>query len=276
MKNFKRILALALVAAFLPLAALANKNIREISTFSESMQKQIPATVILPDSYGKKKSKKYPVVYLLHGYGGNFKDWSTIKKDLQERASQANVIIVCPDGQNSWYWDSPIDPSFKFETYVSKELVEHIDENFRTVKDKKGRAITGLSMGGHGAMWLAIRHNDVFGAGGSMSGGLDIRPFPNEWNMKDRLGEYEKNKELWDKHTVINEIEKLHPEDLAIIIDCGYDDFFYKVNLDTHAKLLEMKIPHDFIIRPGGHDWNYWNNAVDFQLLFFKKFFDRN
>lgn len=125
-------------------------------------------------------------------------------------------------------------------------------------------------------MWLAIRHNDVFGAGGSMSGGLDIRPFPNEWNMKDRLGEYEKNKELWDKHTVINEIEKLHPEDLAIIIDCGYDDFFYKVNLDTHAKLLEMKIPHDFIIRPGGHDWNYWNNAVDFQLLFFKKFFGRN
>ena len=64
-------------------------------------------------------------------------------------------------------------------------------------------------MGGHGALWLAIRHQDIFGAAGSTSGGVDIRPFPDNWDMKKQLGEYINNKEIWDNHTVINQINKL-------------------------------------------------------------------
>ena len=141
--------------------------------------------------------------------------------------------------------------------------------------DRKGRAITGLSMGGHGAMWNAIRHKDTFGASGSTSGGMDIRPFPKNWDMSKQLGEYESNKEVWDNHTVINQIDKIENGDLAIIVDCGEGDFFLNVNKDLHNRLLEKKIDHDFITRPGGHTGQYWNNSIDYQILFFDKFFKK-
>lgn len=94
-----------------------------------------------------------------------------------------SVIVVCPDGENSWYWDSPKDPSSRFETFVARELIDYVDAHYPTRGDRSGRAITGLSMGGHGGLWLSFRHKDTFGAGGSTSGGVDIRPFPENWEM---------------------------------------------------------------------------------------------
>ena len=158
-----------------------------------------------PDAALGKKAVACPTIYLLHGYGGNAKTWIDIKPNLPQIADEKGIIFVCPDGKNSWYWDSPINPSFRYETFISSELVKYIDEHYKTIADRKGRAITGLSMGGHGAMWNAIRHKDTFGAGGSTSGGMDIRPFPKNWDMSKQLGEYESNKEVWDNHTVINQ-----------------------------------------------------------------------
>ena len=93
--------------------------------------------------------------------------------------------------------------------------------------------------------------------------------------MKARLGEYASNKEVWDNHTVINQIDKIENGDLAIIVDCGEGDFFLNVNKDLHNRLLEKKIDHDFITRPGGHTGQYWNNSIDYQILFFDKFFKK-
>ena len=121
----------------------------------------------------------------------------------------------------------------------------------------------------------SIRHKDTFGACGSTSGGVDIRPFPKNWDMAKRLGDYESNKEIWDTHTVINQIDKIQNGDLAIIFDCGEADFFIQVNKDLHNRLLEKKIDHDFITRPGGHTGEYWNNSIDYQILFFDKFFKK-
>jgi S-formylglutathione hydrolase FrmB len=131
-------------------------------------------------------------------------------------------------------------------------------------------------MGGHGALWLSFRHKDVYGAAGSTSGGVDIRPFPNNWNMKDQLGELSQNQARWDSFTVINQIDKIKNGELALIIDCGYSDFFFEVNNNLHTKLLANNINHDYLVRPGAHNGNYWNNAIDFQVLFFKKFFVKN
>ena len=187
-----------------------------------------------------------------------------------------NIIIVCADGGvTSWYWDAPADPTYKYETYITKELIPFIDKTYKTIKTRNGRAITGLSMGGHGGLWLSIRHQDLFGAGGSMSGGVDIRPFPKNWDMAKRLGSLAENAEIWDKYTVTNQLGLLTPNSLAIIFDCGTDDFFYKVNTELHDKLLALKIPHDFIVRPGTHNWPYWTNAVSYQLLYFSKFFNK-
>lgn len=243
-----------------------------IQVYSQSMQKNVKAVVIVPDSYDS--AKELPVVYLLHGYSGNYLDWIKKGKGFETAADQYNMIIVCPDGGfGSWYWDSPVNPKVKYETFISDELVKAIDSKYKTIKDRKGRAITGLSMGGHGGLYLGFRHQDVFGAAGSMSGGVDIRPFPNNWDMAKQLGPYSEQPELWEKNTVINLLHLLTPNSLAIIIDCGSEDFFFNVNENLHQQLLDRNIPHDFIIRPGAHNWTYWTNSIKFQLLFMNNYF---
>jgi S-formylglutathione hydrolase FrmB len=128
-------------------------------------------------------------------------------------------------------------------------------------------------MGGHGALYLALKHQDVFGTAGSMSGGVDIRPFPNNWDMALRLGTYSEHPENWEKYTVINMLHLLKPNSLALIIDCGTEDFFYKVNENLHEQLLYRNIPHDYITRPGAHNWIYWTNSIQYQLLFMNNYF---
>jgi len=152
-------------------------------------------------------------------------------------------------------------------------LVNWVDSHYNTIKDRKGRAITGLSMGGHGALYLAFRHQDVYGAAGSMSGGVDFRPFPNNWDLSKRLGAYADFPDRWEKNTVTNLLYLLEPNKLALIIDCGTEDFFFGVNQRLHEKLMERNIPHDFITRPGAHNWQYWTNSVQFQLLFMLHYF---
>ena len=272
MKKKKLLLiALLLVGAASSFAA----KVDTLLVNSPSMNKDVQVVVVTPDAALGKKAVACPVIYLLHGYGGNAKTWIGVKPDLPQIADEKGIIFVCPDGKNSWYWDSPKDPSYRYETFVSSELVKYIDGHYKTIADRKGRAITGLSMGGHGAMWNAIRHKDTFGASGSTSGGMDIRPFPKNWDMSKQLGEYESNKEVWDNHTVINQVDRLKNGDLALIFDCGYSDFFFEVNNDFHKKLLKYKIDHDFLVRPGSHNGEYWNNSIDYQILFFDKFFKK-
>lgn len=243
-----------------------------VLTYSPSMKKIIKAVVIKPDSYST--AKKLPVVYLLHGYGGNHTDWIRKVPAITQYADLYNLIIVCPDGNvSSWYIDSPVDSAWKYETYVSGELVKWIDDHFNTIRDRKGRAIMGLSMGGHGALYISFRHQECFGAAGSMSGGVDLTPFPSNWELARRLGDYDKNPATWKAYSVINMTNLLKPGALAVTIECGADDFFYKANIDLHEKLLAAKIPHDFTIRPGGHTWDYWSNAIGYQMLFMHNYF---
>jgi len=269
-KNLKGITTLLLL--FL-LADCAHAAIVDtVDTYSASMKKNIKAVIIRPDNYSD--AKELPVLYLLHGYSGNYAAWITGAKGFEKAADTYQMMIVCPDGgYGSWYWDSPVDPDFQYETYVSKELINWIDNKYKTIKSSKGRAITGLSMGGHGALFLAFRHQDVFGAAGSMSGGVDIRPFPLNWDMAKRLGNYSEQPERWEKNTVINLLYLLQPNSLKLIIDCGTEDFFYRVNENLHAQLLLRNIPHDYITRPGAHDWLYWSNAIHYQLLFMSNYF---
>ena len=246
-----------------------------VSTFSKAMKKEIKAVVVTPQTYNS--NKQYPVVYLLHGYSDNYSAWVKKVKGLADWADTYQLIMVCADGGfSSWYWDSRVDSSYKYETYVAKELVEFVDSHYQTIRDKKGRAITGLSMGGHGALYLAIKHQDVFGAAGSIAGGVDIRPFPNNWDMSKRLGTYAEHPEAWESHTVINLLHQIRPQSLSLIIDCGIDDFFYKVNERLHEELLYRNIPHDYISKPGRHDWNYFGASVIYHLLFFNNYFTAN
>jgi S-formylglutathione hydrolase FrmB len=188
--------------------------------------------------------------------------------DLKQKATQYGMIIVCPDGQDSWYFDSPIDPKMQFETYVSKELIEYMDIHYRTIAKADKRAITGMSMGGHGALWLAWRHPDVFKHCGSMSGGVDITKFPDSWNIDKRLGKYASSRGVWATHSVASLVPMLKAGQ-NIIIDCGDRDFFFEVNMALHQALEAKGIAHDFTIRAGQHSWQYWVESLDKHLKFF-------
>ena len=257
-----------LIQALISLCISASAFVEnDVNVWSEGMQKDVPVKVITPDSYNPENS--YPVIYILHGYSDNSHKWAT-GGIVGHLVDQYNVLTVLPDGGfSSWYFDSPVMPEYKYETFISKELIEYIDNNYSTIKDRKGRAITGNSMGGHGAMYNAIRHQDVFGSVGCLSGGVDIRPFPENWDIAKRLGSFEEYPENWEQNTIINMTHLLKPGSLNISIDCGSEDFFYEVNCNLHDKLLAEGIPHEFTTRPGVHNWVYWMNAIKYQFLFF-------
>lgn len=264
--------AILFIVLFVLCSSAFGARIDTLVVMSKVMNKKITNIAIIPDDYNEQN--EYPVLYMLHGAGDDYSSWLRISPDLPKYADEYGLIIILPDGgKTSWYFDSPIDPSMQYETYVASELVGFVDKKYKTIQKKEARAITGLSMGGHGAFYLSFRHPDVWGAAGSMSGGLDIRPFPKRWDIALRLGKYSDNKELWEKHTVTNMIDLVVGTDTKLIFDCGVDDFFYTVNQEVHEKLLSYKIPHDYIERPGGHRLEYWQNAVKYQLLFFNEYF---
>ena len=164
-------------------------------------------------------------------------------------------------------------PSSQNQVEGAWQLVEFIDKNYRTIATKKGRAITGYSMGGHGALLICFKHQQTFGACGSMAGTLDLRMKVNDEKIKV-LGEYAKYRSAWDDNSVVELLYLLNRVRMpAIIIDCGTEDHLLCENEKVHQKMLDMRMPHDYITRPGKHNGKYWGNAIDTQILFFLKFF---
>ncbi len=268
MKYYGAIL-IALLLACQSIAGTADT----VSIYSNSMHKAINCVIIKPDTYSEA-GKRFPVVYLLHGYSGNYRNWITKVPALKNDVDLYQIIIVCPDGNyGSWYFDSPVDSSYRYETYIAAEVVNYVDANFKTIADKEHRAITGLSMGGHGALFLGLRHSNIFGAAGSMSGGVDLKESGNRFEISKRIGDTINYATHWHNLTVINLIENYTSTGLKIIFDCGAEDIFIDGNCRLHQKMKKLKIPHDYTERPGKHNWDYWANSVRFQLLYFSNFF---
>ena len=111
-----------------------------------------------------------------------------------------------------------------------------------------------------------------------MSGGVDLKSTGYKFDIEKRIGDStgNHNNKYWKEYSVIEMIEKYKDSKSAMIIDCGTEDFFYKINSNLHKKMLDLKIPHEYIERPGKHDWDYWRNAVQYQLLFFSNYFKAN
>lgn len=288
MKISKLVFSIAVFALFSCLSSSAS-TVDSLEVPSAVMNKKYKAAVVLPNSYSKNQAS-YPVLYLLHGGGGHFGDWLNSTPDksvVKNLADQYNLIIVMPEGETfGWYMDSPFDKNSLFETYITKEVIAKIDNTYRTVKSNKGRVITGLSMGGHGAMYLSTRHPDLFSAAGSMSGALDINYTKFKINedfaksLKDRflklLGTADTSNEVYVKNSVINMVDTIKKNGMPIIIDCGVDDFLIEANREVHRRLLYNNTPHEYTERPGAHTWHYWQNAIPFHVLFFSKVLKAN
>lgn len=256
---------------------------------SAVMKKTYKAAVVLPATYSKNQAS-YPVLYLLHGGGGHFRDWLTSTPDknlVKNLADKYNLIIVMPEGETfSWYLDSPSDPNSKFETYITKEVIQKIDATYRTVKSNKGRVITGLSMGGHGAMYFATRHPDLFSAAGTMSGVMDMNYTKFKINadftkslkqgFEKVLGTSDISQDIFVKNSIVNMVDAIKKNAMPIIIDCGVDDFLIDTNRELHSRLLYAGVSHDYTERPGAHTWPYWENSLPYHVLFFHNFLKKN
>lgn len=263
-----------LVTIFIFQLAYSRSQVDTITVFSPKMNKTVKSVVIVPKHYCK--SKHYPVLYLLHGYSDNYSKWIKAVPSIKALSTEHQMIIVCPDGgYSSWYFDSPVDSTLQYETFITKDLVSFIDAKYTTIKDRNARAITGLSMGGHGALYLAIRNKDVFAHAGSMSGGVDLRTSTKKYDIAKRIGSFEAAPEEWDNRSVVNMVGSLKNNELDLIIDCGVSDFFYQINAALHRRLMVLNIDHDYIERPGVHNWQYWANSIQYQSMFFDKCFDK-
>jgi S-formylglutathione hydrolase FrmB len=250
-------------------------SVDTLSIYSNSMHRPVKTVVVLPAAYQQNSTMKFPVIYLLHGAFGSYNNWITRVPHIQQLADQYKIMIVCPDGgYTSWYYDSPIDTTYRFETFVGTEVPAYMDTHYRTIADRKGRAITGLSMGGHGGIFLGFRHADRFSAVGSMSGALNSTIITKGYGVEKRLGDTAANREYWQNWSALKVVEQYPKDSLNILIDCGTEDMVIGMNRAMHEKLLKLKIPHEYIERPGKHDWNYWNTAIDTQLFFFRRHFD--
>lgn len=268
-------LLLFFTLVFLPSYAYS-ASVVTVNVYSQAMKKEIPNTIILPKGYSTD-SKALPVLYALHGATDDHTFWPTMVPEIQVLADQYGIIIVCPDGaKTSWYIDSPIDPSFQYETYISQELVSYIDNTFHTQSTKSSRAIMGLSMGGFGAFYLAIRNTNVFSAAISTSGGFDLRPFPNHWDIAKRIGTQTEYPANWQNYSVVNMAGLLEGKTLALFFDIGVHDFFYDANKQFHQTLLSKKIPHSYLEMPGGHTLEYWQKSINYHFVFLDEHFKAN
>ncbi len=246
------------------------------------------AVVVLPKSYLGSRGEvvsdapdaprtRYSVVYLLHGYGASHTRWYLRMKEsprpLSWYADRFDVLLVSPDARpDSWYLDAAEElkdsSDYQIETLITRHLIPAVDRTFRTWAEPAGRGLTGMSMGGHGAVYLAARHPDVFAACGSMSGVLDLRDSMNKAPLAARIGPIESRPDRWIEHSCLIQAEKFAGRSTGILIDCGWDDPFFANNRVLHDKLMRLKVAHDYIERPGKHDWDYWINALPYHLQF--------
>ena len=250
-------------------------SVDTVSIYSKAMNRLYKCVVVKPGRYNNGQNK-FETVYLLHGHGGNYSSWINRVPQLMKYADDYQLIIVCPEGKNAgWYLNSPIADSMQFETYIANEVPAYIDAHYRSINNRNARAITGLSMGGHGGLFLGFRHADFFAACGSMSGALLIDHITDKRYGIDKLLGDTGNRQLYYDYSIMKEMERYPRDSLAIIIDCGTEDFIIEMSRAVHKKMLVLKIPHDYIERPGKHEWDYWRNALQYQLLYFRIFFNR-
>jgi S-formylglutathione hydrolase FrmB len=267
--NRLQLSVLLLMTCLLSVGTTQAAIVDTISVYSASMKKNTRCVVIVPNAAA---NGKVPVLFLLHGFGGDHRSWLQIKPELPQLADEMQLMIVCPNGARSWYLDSPVDASMRYETYMTQELLPYIDSHYSTIANSSGRAVAGLSMGGFGSLSLAIRHPDLYGTVCATSGSVNLLKKTFSYKYRELIlgSEYE-HQANWSRNSILTLAGSIQPGELNVMIDCGTDDEWLEENRKLHQILLDRKVPHDYVESPGGHDAEYWANSIDFILLFVGK-----
>lgn len=285
-------------------------EVREDAFSSSALGVRKHLVVYLPPSYGKDTTRRFPVVYYLHGLSGTETDWAS-KGSIDAAADSLfalgtpEMIIVLPDGDDGWYTTWVNQVSFRtcadtlrsespdrycvqherYDDYIARDVVRYVDEHYRTLADRGHRGIGGLSMGGYGALSIALTHADVFGAAASHSGvvsPLYVGPHPfreparyasNAEELRAAGGAYwARFQNFWGTDVArwraadparIAEAQRERNVRLpALFFDCGVDDGFVDQNRALHAELTRLGVAHSYAEWPGAHTWRYWSTHV--------------
>ena len=249
-----------------------NNRIETIQFQSKLVGANLPYDVILPPDYEMSPTTRYPVLYLLHGLTGHYTNW-TAKTNLADYAARYRLIIVTPEGNNSWYTDSATVPTDKYEGYILQELIPDVQQRYRTIEDRSGRAIAGLSMGGYGAIKFGLKSPGTFIFAASMSGAVAATTW-NETNIKDPgalrdsvIAVFGPVGSETRKANDISQLLRDLPADKIpalpyLYLDCGTEDGLIDHNQQLAALLRERKIPHEYRELPGVHNWVLWDVQV--------------
>jgi putative tributyrin esterase len=255
--------------------------------FSSALYARKTCLVYVPAGYETSRDRHYPVIYLLHGMYNYETDW-TLRGDahklldrLIEEGSLRPSIVVMPNdggyGHGTFYTDW-YDGTGNFEQYIIHDLVPFIDSELRTVAERSSRVIAGYSMGGFGAVSLALRNPDLFGAAASLSGALGS---PEHFPYKDYArsefprifgpagGPYAKERDLLGLAARMKDAEHAP----SVYADCGIDDSLLPFNRGFHQALMTMGYPHVYHEFPGGHDFDYWKVHLEDALRFMEDYF---
>src|SRR5690348_10102009 len=185
MRKHFRFINATLLTLFLCLSVAAAGRVEIVKFQSKIVNTTLPYNVILPADYDASRTTRYPVLYLLHGLDGHYSDWLS-RTNVADYASEYSLIVVMPEGNDGWYTDSAILATDKYESYILKELLPDVEERYRTIQARYGRAIAGLSMGGYGAIKFGLKSPQTFVFAASMSGVLNVmrlteKEIPASW-----------------------------------------------------------------------------------------------
>jgi putative tributyrin esterase len=224
--------------------------------------------LILPRDYASSE-RKFPVLYLLHGFTGHHDDWVK-QTGIEEYAAGYEEIIVMPEGENSWYVNNYADPKMRWEDYMIFDLIPYVDQHYRTEAARGGRAIAGLSMGGYGAMMLGLKHPDLFSAVASLSGALAsartafLDPISDPKIRQlflDIFGPPDNpSRTAVDPFQLIRGIPADQMPQLYLAI--GSSDFLLRENREFIRLLTDLKITFEYREVEGRHEWPVWDSQI--------------
>jgi S-formylglutathione hydrolase FrmB len=276
MKTTRTIFLLfALTLSFSVYSQSLGTHVETVQFQSKLVGKTLPYSVVLPVEYAQpgKETMRYPVLYLLHGLAGHYSNWLS-KTGLSEYAARYRIIIITPEGNDGWYTDSATVAADKYETYIAQELIPDVENRYRALKGREGRAVAGLSMGGYGALKFGLKYPDKFVFAASISGALDAarRTVDNPGNAWDFLRPSimqtfgAADNPTRAANDLLKLVRDLPAERIASLpffyLDCGTEDGFLASNRELATSFLERKIPHEYRQLPGQHNWAYWDQQV--------------
>jgi enterochelin esterase-like enzyme len=240
-------------------------SFREMMFYSPSLDRDMSYYVYLPPGYGTE-GRRYPVLYMLHGGGGEKDEWPAygLVNDADRSIQSKDIrplIIVMPQGDLG-YWVNWVGDGPRWGDYVARDLRRQIDATFRTLPDSSHRAIGGLSMGGAGALQLAFTHPDIFGVAGAHSPSLhlDDGTFSAIYGTGD---------DFLKREPIDLAVSAPNIDLLKIWIDAGEDDPWLERDQLLHANLDARGVPHNWNVFHGGHDGDYWIQNISSYLRFY-------